>query len=95
MSDNPFYKYSGSDILKNPVVAGLLIFISIIIAFALSKGGFLVAIILFAIPVTFFCFYWLFLSPELGLSFAFILNFFILGVSRYIPVKLGYLMDIT
>jgi len=68
---------------------------SILIAYALSLGGFIVAIILFAIPVLFYALYRLFLSPDLGLSFAFVLNFFILGISRYIPVKLGYLMDIS
>ena len=93
--NNPFYKYSGSDLLKNPVVAGLVIMFSILTAYALSLGGFLVAIILFSIPVLFYALYRLFLSPEIGLSFIFVLNFFILGISRYIPVKLGYLMDIS
>ncbi|HNX79981.1 MAG TPA: hypothetical protein PKJ24_08855 [Prolixibacteraceae bacterium] len=95
MVNNPFYKYSGSDILRNPVIRGLILLFAVFIAFALSKGGFLVAIILFVLPIATFALIILFRNPALGLSFAFVINFFIIGISRYITVKLGYLMDIT
>ncbi|MCK9204092.1 MAG: O-antigen ligase family protein [Bacteroidales bacterium] len=95
MNANPFYKYSGSENLKNPTLVGTIIIIAIVLGYALSKGGFTLAAILFAIPVLLYCFYRLILNPKIGLTFAFIINFFIIGISRYIPVKVGYLMDIT
>ena len=95
MSTNPFYRPSGAEYLKNPAIFGTIAILSIVTGFALAKGGFAIAFILFGIPIAFFSFYRLVQNPEIGLTFALILNFFIIGITRYIPIKLGYLMDIT
>ena len=61
----------------------------------MALGGLMTAAVVIEIPILFYTFYRLILKPEIGLTFALIINFFIIGISRYIPVKLGYLMDIT
>lgn len=95
MSTNPLQRPTGAEYLKNPAIFGTITILSIVTGFALGKQGFTLAFILFATPIAFFSFYILVRNPEIGLTFALILNFFIIGITRYIPIKLGYLMDIT
>ena len=92
---NPFQIPTGTELLRNPIVAGIVMVATVVLGYAMALGGFMTAAVVIAIPILFYSFYRLILKPEIGLTFALIINFFIIGISRYIPVKLGYLMDIT
>lgn len=92
---NPFRIPTGADLLKNPLVVGIVLIVTIGLGYAMAIAGLMTAAIVITIPIIFYAFYSLILKPEIGLTFAFILNFFVIGLSRYIPIKLGYLMDIT
>jgi len=92
---NPFQVPTGSDLLKNPLIIGTVLIATVFLGFAMVLGGFMTAAVVIALPILFYSFYRMILNPEIGLTFALIINFFIIGISRYIPVKLGYLMDIT
>ncbi len=92
---NLFQIPTGAEILRNPFLVGIMLIAAIVLGYAMALGGMMTAAIVIAIPVLFYSFYRLILKPEIGITFAFIINFFIIGISRYIPVKLGYLMDIT
>jgi len=92
---NPFRILTGTELLKNPFIIGIVLIATIVLGYALVAGGLMTAAVLIALPVLFYSFYKLIQKPVIGITFALIMNFFILGISRYIPVKLGYLMDIT
>ena len=92
---NPFHISTGSDLLRNPIVIGIVFISTILLGYALAIGGYITFGVVIAMPILFYAFYRLILKPELGVTFALILNFFVIGISRYIPIKLGYLMDIT
>lgn len=92
---NPFQVPTGAELLRNPFLAGIVLIAAIVLGYAMALGGFMTAAVVIALPILFYSFYRLIRKPEIGLTFAFILNFFIIGISRYIPAKLGYLMDIT
>jgi len=92
---NLFQIPTGAELLRNPFLVGILLIATIVLGYFMAIGGFITAAIVIALPVLFYSFYRLILKPEIGITFALIINFFIIGISRYIPVKLGYLMDIT
>jgi len=92
---NPFLAPTGSDLLKNPFIIGLVLIATVFLGYATVLGGYVTVAVVIAVPVIFYSFYRVILKPEIGFTFALIINFFIIGISRYIPVKLGYLMDIT
>lgn len=90
---NPFQIPTGADLLRNPVIAGIVLIASVVLGYALAVGGYMIAGMVIALPVLFYAFYRLILDPEAGYTFALILNFIIMGLTRYIPIKLGYFMD--
>ncbi|MCX6285697.1 MAG: O-antigen ligase domain-containing protein [Bacteroidetes bacterium] len=92
---NPFHIPTGAELLRNPFLIGIMLIAAIVLGYAMALGGFITAAVVIAIPILFYSFYRLILKPEIGLTFALIINFFIIGISRYVPLKLGYLMDIT
>jgi hypothetical protein len=92
---NPFHIPTGADRLRNPFVFGIVLIGTIVLGYALAFGGFITAGIVIAVPVLFYAFYKLVQNPETGFTFTLFLNFLIMGLTRYFPVKLGYMMDIT
>ena len=95
MTMNPFNIPTGSEHLKNPFVFGTVLIGTIVIGYVIARGGFLAAAVVIIVPILFFAFYKLIQDPEMGFTFALCLNFVIMGSQRYIPVKVGYVMDIT
>jgi hypothetical protein len=93
--ENPFHIPTGADRLKNPFLIGSVLVMAIGIGVVVAKGGFTVATLLMVLPVMVYALNRLIFKPEIGLTFAFIINFLLVGLMRYIPVKLGYVMDIT
>ncbi|HNW73400.1 MAG: O-antigen ligase domain-containing protein [Bacteroidales bacterium] len=92
---NPFHERTGADRLKNPFLAGSILVMAIGIGFVIARGGFTIASALMALPVIVYALNRVIAKPEIGLTFAFIINFLLMGVQRYVPIKMGYLMDIT
>ena len=92
---NPFYYRTGSDRLKDPFLIGSVLVMSVGIGFVIARGGFTVASVLMVLPFLAYALNRLIAKPELGLTFAFIINFILMGLTRYLPIKLGYVMDIT
>lgn len=95
MSTNPVLYPSGPDKLKNPAIFGAILVIAIGIGFVIAMGGFTVAAVLLVLPVIILLLNRLIFKPEIGLTIAFILNFSLMGLTRYIPATLGPVMDIT
>jgi hypothetical protein len=92
---NPFLSKTGADRLKDPFLIGSILIMSVGIGYVIARGGISIASVLMVLPFVVYALNRLFANPEIGLTFAFILNFVLMGLSRYLPVKLGYLMDIT
>jgi hypothetical protein len=92
---NPFYDRTGADKLRNPFLIGVILIAAIITGFAIAKGGMTIAFGLMALPFVIYGFIMVVRVPERGFTFAIIINFLLIGLMRYIPVKLGYIMDIT
>ncbi len=92
---NPFYNRTGADRLKNPFLIGVILLATVITGFAIARGGITVAGGLLVLPFVIFAFIKLVEKPEIGFTFAIFINFILIGLMRYIPVKLGYIMDIT
>jgi len=91
---NPFQIPTGSEILKNPFAIGICLLPRYYWDMR-WPSGITTAAIFVALPLIFYAFFWLIQKPEIGLTFAFVLNFFIIGISRLYSLRLGYLMDIT
>jgi O-antigen ligase len=84
----------GADKLKQPIS---LILIAFYIAFAsllAARSGILITLFLFALPFLLFYLLHLFKKPIIGFWTVFVLNYFILGITRYIPESLGLTVDI-
>jgi hypothetical protein len=94
-AENPFRIPTGSDRLRNPFLIGSVLVMTIGMGAVVAKGGFTVATALMVLPFLVYALNRLIFKPEYGLTFAFIINFLLVGLMRYIPVKLGYVMDIT
>lgn len=92
---NPFYYRTGADKLKNPFLIGVILLATIITGYAVARGGITIAGALMVLPFILFAFIKLVEKPAIGFTFAIFINFVLIGLMRYIPVKLGYIMDIT
>lgn len=92
---NPFHEPTGADRIKSPFLTGSILVMAVGIGYVIAKGGLTVASALIVLPVIVYGLNRVIAKPEVGLTFAFIINFILMGLTRYIPIKMGYLMDIT
>lgn len=92
---NPFLSKTGADRLKDPFLIGSILIMSVGLGYVIAKGGMTIASVLMVLPFLVYALNRLIAKPEIGLTFAFIINFMLMGLTRYLPVKLGYVMDIT
>jgi hypothetical protein len=88
-----FEKFSGANqLLKMPYV--LLTGIAMaLIGIVIAKYEMLASAIFIVIPFVIYYFIKLFKNPSIGLTTTIILNFFVLGASRYIDAPFGLLID--
>jgi len=91
---NQILQPTGSEKTNSPIIFGSILIVAIGVGYIIAKGGFQVAAILVALPFLVISLNRLIFKPELGLTVAFIINFIILGITRYIPFTSGPLMDI-
>ncbi|MEI7499397.1 MAG: O-antigen ligase family protein [Bacteroidota bacterium] len=92
---NPFLSKTGAERLKDPFLIGSMLVMAVGIGYVIAKGGLTVASALMVLPFMVYALNRLIIKPEIGLTFAFIINFILMGLTRYLPIRLGYVMDIT
>lgn len=92
---NPFQKRHGSDQLKQPKTIILLGVIMVILAFLTFKGGVGAGGAFIVLPFAIGFLSVLYLTPRVGLIIIYVLNFFVLGITRYLPLPLGLSIDIV
>ncbi len=92
--ESPFDKKTGSEILKSPLIIGLIICISLPIGFFIAKGGIMNAALLIALPLLYGFLYWLFKKPSNGLYVFIALSFTAIGLTRYVKgIPFGLSID--
>lgn len=91
-----FDKKYGPEKLKNPLVIAALLSLFAAMAFMIVKGGLIAGVGLLALPIIVAFLAFIFLSPRGTLITIFIINYVVLGLSRYISVSipLGLSIDI-
>ncbi len=90
---NPFDVKYGADKLKQPInFIGLLI-VALILAYLIATKGILFGLLAIALPVAAVVLNRVFNIPFIGFIFVFIMNFFALGITRYLPAPLGLTID--
>jgi len=90
---NAFTELSGSERLRKPAIITAIVFAAVIIAFSIKGGGLIPAFIVVALPFIGLFFYFVFKDPRKGLIFTFTINYFIIGLTRYLPGPLGLVID--
>lgn len=91
---NVFDKKHGSDLLKKPVNIILFLLVASVLALYTANGGIKAAIMLLMLPAVVTYMYAIFMKPRIGLIGVYCLNFFVLGISRYIKgVPFGLAID--
>jgi len=73
--------------------ATVAMLLAAVFAFLVAKGGILVAVAGILIPFVIFFLIMVFKKPETGLWTVIIANYFVLGITRYIPAPLGLSID--
>ena len=92
---NQFNIITGSDKLSSLKYLVPLVLLSAVSAVAVVKMGIAVGIVITALPLVSFYLFWLFRKPVVGFYSALVLDFTLIGISRYIPgdVQIGLAMD--
>ncbi|MBN2747793.1 MAG: O-antigen ligase domain-containing protein [Bacteroidales bacterium] len=94
MSEEIFKKKLGSDILRKPLVLIVLFLFVIVTAKAMASKGLMIGIALVVLPAALIFLNRVFINPRLGLLAVFIVEFFVLGLGRYIQgFPLGLTVD--
>ncbi len=92
--NDAFDKIYGSELLKRPKWVVVLFLFMIAIGFTLAKGGFQIAVGIMMLPAISIFLYKVFNDPKNGLITVYILNFLVVGLSRYIKdVPVGLAID--
>ena len=89
---NPFLKKKFLDFNSLIFLSSLFAFI-LLAGFAISVQGLIIAMVLIALPITFGILLMIFANPISGLLTVFIMNYFALGITRYVPAPLGLTID--
>jgi hypothetical protein len=92
-----FHVLTGSDRLRSPKYLWILLPITGISVWMITRLGIAAGIVLVTIPFLLLYFYWLFRKPAIGVYSAVILGFVLLGLARYMPpnLQLGIAMDVV
>jgi len=90
---NPFERTQGTDILYRPLPLLLLFSMLYVFGVAIAKTGLITAIAIVILPIAFIYLAYLFLNPRIGLITIIIYGFVVTGLSRYVPMTWGLLVD--
>lgn len=91
---NDFLKESGSSVLRKPAGIITILALTVITAKLISVGGLKIGIVVAVLPIVVIYLNRIFVKPELGLWSVFVVEFFVLGLGRYISgFPLGLTVD--
>lgn len=92
---NPIEITRGADRLRKPEVAGFVLLASLLTAWVIARWGLPATLALVAVPLIIIVVGTVFANPRIGLVTVYILNFFAIGIYRYIPmIPWGLTVDI-
>lgn len=90
--DNPFYKKRFLDFSSTMFTVSLFLF-TIAAGFAIAKVGMMMGFLLIFFPIIFMILRSIFKNPVFGYFVIFVINYFALGLTRYVPAPLGLTID--
>jgi hypothetical protein len=83
--------------LNNTLKIGIqwffLLFVALVFAVVIVKGGIMVGAILIILPPALGFLYWVFKKPEVGIYAVYVAGFFVNGITRYLPGPFGLAID--
>ncbi len=88
-----FDNFSGANKLNSLPVLVLMVVLMVLIGAFVAKTGIMALAIAIVIPATIYYMIRLFKDTSIGLSTTIALSFFVLGISRYMPLQWGLLID--
>ena len=94
MENNPFKHKSASNNFTNIYAIIGFVFLSVFIGYLFVISGISLAFVLLAFPLVLFILNRIFINASFGMIVIYVLNFILMGLTRYIPITLGYFMDI-
>jgi len=81
---NVFEQKNGADLLRKPEFFGFFLLCTVLVAFVISKWGLMSGVAIMVAPMIIFFVSMIFLQPKIGIVTLYTLNFFALGIYRYI-----------
>ena len=92
--DNPFSKRINDGKIYNPIAIVGIIFFSVLLSFIVANEDLSISIIIISIPLILIFLNRFFNNLTMGLSFVFVVNFMLMGLSRYLPIpSMGTILD--
>ncbi|MCF8381289.1 MAG: O-antigen ligase family protein [Bacteroidales bacterium] len=91
---NPFSTLTGSQRINAPMVIALIVLLVTIIGFFIAREGMVPALVVMVLPGLGYFLHLVFKDPRKGLIYTFTINYFILGLTRYLPGPLGLVIDV-
>ncbi len=91
---NEFEKKIGADILKKPEIIGIILISTLFTAYIIAEWGLMSGLNVMLLPILLFFLASLFYNPRIGIITTYTLNFFVLGIYRYIgTIPWGLMVD--
>lgn len=91
--ENVFDRAYGSDLLRKPVNLGIFLTVIITLIYLTAKAGMTAGIGILTLPFLLTVIYLIFINARYGLLLLFVINYFALGLVRYIPAPWGLTVD--
>jgi len=90
---NAFTELTGSARLKTPFFIAIVVAFASIVGYFIAKGGMIPGFLILVLPVLGYFLNFVFKDPRKGLILTFTINYFIIGLTRYVPGPLGLAID--
>ena len=90
---NPFEKTTGVDWLQKPWPIAIMFSFALAFGHLIGTKGIVVAIALIVFPLVIGFLVYLFLKPKIGVPIIIGFSFFVTGLSRYVPMTWGLMID--
>jgi len=90
---NPFATLTGSRRINAPIIITIVFLVVLILGYFIAREGMIPAVIAMTLPGIGYFLHLVFKDPRKGLIFAFTINYFVLGLTRYLPGPLGLIID--
>ncbi|MEN1784060.1 MAG: O-antigen ligase family protein [Bacteroidota bacterium] len=90
---SPFQRTYGRDLLQKPVPILILLSAGLAFAHLIATKGLIIGIALIAFPLAILFLVNLFVNPKMGIPIIIGFSFFVTGLSRYVPMTWGLMVD--